>query len=239
MRPDYNLEAARRWLDTAYPTEKHNAGGDCLNPKCDYEFTDRDKSDMITNSGWFTCEKCGWTHNYLDEAYNMYGQPGGSTKAGISMDDMGNLGEEIIARMIDVPGVGHVMERFVQKKYPVDFIIGQYAVEVKTNHSEAQPRFKLGGADERREKAVWAAERNLQPALIGVRLNFYTDTADIFFRAGLTDTWIGNQKLQHIDSQNFADLNPFPNPIDVPSALYLPEDDETPARATYEDDIPF
>lgn len=242
MRPDYNLQAARRWLDAKYPTEIHSAGGDCINPKCDYEFTDADKTEIVDSSGWFICPQCDYSYNYLDEAYNTYdwqGRPtGGWTRAGITMDEMGGIGEEIVARLGAIEGVGQIIERHPTKQFPVDFTIGRYACEVKTNHSEAQPRFKLGGKAEVQEKAAWAAQNGLVPALVGVRLNFYTDKADVFFREGLTDTWIGNEKLRWITQVSFKDLNPFRSDEDVPPALYLPEDDETPARGYY-DDIPF
>jgi hypothetical protein len=68
-----------------------------------------------------------------------------------------------------------------------------------------------------------------------VRLNFYTDKADIFFREGLTDTWIGNAQLMHVATVDFTNLNPFKNPSDVPPASELPDDDSTPPV----DDIPF
>lgn len=77
-------------------------------------------------------------------------------------------------------------------------------------------------------KEYYCLQNNLVPALVGVRLNFYTDKADIFFREGLTDTWIGNKLLQHISTEDFSDLNPFKTPQDVPPSSELPEDDETP-----------
>lgn len=58
---------------------------------------------------------------------------------------MGRLGESIIARMGQLPGVGTITTIFELKNNPIDAIIGSYGVEIKTNHSEAQPRFKLGG----------------------------------------------------------------------------------------------
>lgn len=47
--------------------------------------------------------------------------------------------------MGQLPGVGTITTIFELKNNPIDAIIGSYGVEIKTNHSEAQPRFKLGG----------------------------------------------------------------------------------------------
>jgi hypothetical protein len=63
-------------------------------------------------------------------------------------------------------------------------------------------------------------------------LNFYSSRADIFFREGLIDTWIGNTNLRHIGTTDFSGLNPFKN--DVPPVSELPEDDSTPSGG-----IPF
>jgi hypothetical protein len=83
----------------------------------------------------------------------------------------------------------------------------------------------LGDARERQMKVKHVNENNLRPGLIGVRLNFYTDKADVYFREGFTDTWIGNPKLRHIATVDFSKWNPFKNPEDVPPASELPDDD--------------
>ena len=235
---NWNLLQYQRWQNQQYPNEAHGLEGDCINPKCDYRFTYEDIQDMEDNSGWFTCPNCGWSYNYLDET-------GGYTRAGLSLDQMGNIGESVVDRLGEIPNVGPVTI-YVVKNHPIDGVAGQYGLEVKTNHSEAQPRFKIGGNPiylpeldrtlrPREAKEYYCKQNGLVPALVGVRLNFYTDMADVFFREGLTDTWIGNPQLQHVGQVNFSDLNPFKDPQDVPPASELPDDDATPPV----DDIPF
>jgi len=120
---------------------------------------------------------------------------------------------------------------------PIDFHIGPYGVEVKTNHSESTPRFKLtGGGSRSRAEAIqtmiaFCSQQKLIPAMIGVRLNFYTDKADIFFRQGLADTWIGSSSLQHVATVDFTNLNPYKTPSEVPSPQDLPDESDS--------DIPF
>lgn len=144
-------------------------------------------------SGWFVCPKCGWGYNYFDQDIRQ------TTKVGLTLDQMGNLGEEIVGRMGEIPGVGPISIMYGLKNHPIDAVIGSYGVEIKTNHSEAQARFKMGGENifipelgravrPKAAKEYYCQQNGLVPALIGVRLNFYTDKADIFFREGMTDT---------------------------------------------------
>jgi len=223
------IERANQFFNDLYPDEVHNLGGHCMNPKCDYVFTDADERDIEMANGWFTCPKCNQTFNYQDDLYN-YGRPGGSTRAGLTMDQMGTIGENIVAKLGKIDGVGQVLESHAFKGFPIDFTIGPYGVEVKTNHSEAQARFKLGGGFERQQKIKYVNEHRLKPGLLGVRLNFYTNRADLFFRPAFTDTWIGNPQMKHVASVDFSEFNPFKRPEDVPPASQLPDDDA---------DIPF
>jgi hypothetical protein len=237
----YNTLQAQRFYNQLYPNEQHGVGGDCMNPKCDYVFTPQDEKDIRQDSGWFTCPKCGWTYNYLEDISE---RPGGYTRAGLTVTKMGQIGETIVGRLGSLPGVGQIITMTEDYNHPIDAIIGPYGCEIKTNHSEAQPRFKIGGSPviyngksvpARAAKIMYCHENNLIPGLVGVRLNFYTDKADIFFRAAMSDTWIGTSTLERVATVDFRDLNPFPNPTDVPPPNELPEDDTTPADA----DIPF
>lgn len=234
---NWNQLQAERYLESLRPKEIHNVGGDCINPLCDYPFTFDDIKHMENYSGWFTCPQCGLTYNYMDDRPQK-------TKAGITMDEMGTIGEKIIEQMGEIPGIGPIT-LYNLKTNPIDAVAGSYGIEIKTNHSEAQPRFKIGGewvyvpelgraVTPRKSKEIYCEANGLIPALIGVRLNFYTSIADIFWREGLTDTWIGNKQLTYLGQQDFKSLNPFPTPGSVPTAAELPEDDSTPV-----DDIPF
>ena len=210
----------RPYLETLNPGEVHGEQGDCANPLCPYQFTPADRKEMVQTGGWFTCPHCDMTWNYSTK-------PGSTIKVGITPTQLGDIGEDLIDEMHNVPDVGAVIWRHPEAQDPLDFIIGGYGVEVKTNHSEAQPRFKLGGQYERAQKIQKAMELGLTPALIGVRLNFYTNIADIFFRPQMSDTWIGQPGLDHIGQVNFSHLNPFKKPQDVPSVNNLPDDDES------------
>lgn len=234
---NYSLLNAQVFLNGLYPDEQHGVGGDCINPKCDYKFTEQDIQSMAQNRGWFTCPKCGQTYNLNDDNFTS-----GTNKAYMTPTEMGNIGESIVEKMGTIPGLGQITWISNQHNFPIDLIAGEYGVEVKTNHSEAQPRFKMGGGayganptrkQPAQEKAIYCYENGLTPALVGVRLNFYTDKADVFVRPGaFTDTWIGSGSLQHAATVDFTSLNPYKNPHDVPPPSELPEDDT-------DADIPF
>lgn len=231
---DWNAIQAQKYLNQLYPTEQHGLGGDCVNPKCDYEFTPADEATMAQHSGWFTCPQCQLTYNYLDESG---GKP---SRSGLTPTEMGQIGEKVVIGMHTIPQLGAITWVSDEYNSPIDLIAGQFGCEVKTNHSESQARFKLGGGaygqntnrgTPAAEKIQYCQAKGLVPALIGVRLNFYTDKADVFVRPGsLTDTWIGAGALQHVAQIDFTALNPFKNPHDVPPPSELPDDDS---------DIPF
>lgn len=225
---NYNMVAAQKWLNQLYPTEVHSVGGDCVNPKCDYEFTPQDEAEIAQDSGWFTCPKCNLTYNYLDESERRY------NRVGMSPTEMGDIGEKVVEGMGTIPILGSISWASHDRTFPIDLIAGEYGVEVKTNHSEAQPRFKMGGGAygpnqdkiPAKVKAEYCFQNGLRPALVGVRLNFYHNTADIFVRPdSFTDTWIGAAALQHAATVDFTALNPYKNPHDVPPPSSLPEDD--------------
>lgn len=226
-----SLLSAQRYINSLYPNEEHNAGGDCMNPRCDYVFTPQDWKDIEMASGWFTCPKCGYTYNYLDPDYSGWSQPGGRTRSGLTLAQMGSLGENVVESMAEVPSLGKVIQIIPDYKFPIDAIIGAHGVEIKTIHSEAQPRFKIGGpsvggVSARASKIRYCEAHNLIPAMVGVRLNFYTSKADVFARIGMADTWIGSVNMPLVATVPFA--NPFPDPSEVPPPSELPDDDDIP-----------
>lgn len=212
------------------PNEQHTVdpGAHCENPKCGYHFTPQDEAQIQQQHGEFTCPRCGWTQSIYgnEPTLNTWSQgqsiaPGGRTNSGLTPTEMGRIGEQIVLRMGELPGVGPITPASDQYTYPIDCIVttqqGKFGCEIKSNHSTAQERFKITGNP--KGKARWCLENGLKPALIGVRLNFYTDKAYIFFREGFTDTWISNAAMLHIATVDFADLNPFKSPDPQAQAL--------------------
>ena len=220
------------YLQELAPNEQFEVpheGGHCVNPKCRMQFDD----SMLDMSGDITCPNCGTQNN----VWSIYDQPGGTTRAGLTPTAMGQIGEKVIEEMHEIPGVGTIAWMHDTYTSPIDCIVesqrGKFGCEIKTNHAQSQEQFKLGDRAERTGKIKYCLENGLKPALIGVRLNFYTDLAYVFFREGMSDTWYSNQKMMHVATINFAHLNPFKSPdpaarhTEIENA-HLPDSDDTP-----------
>jgi hypothetical protein len=164
-------------------------------------------------------EEQEWTPRFITDVDTgkQVLNPGGFAHAGLTVKQMGDIGEAVVMRLGELPGVGAIMPMPTGAyNQPLDCMVenprGRFGCEIKANHSQAQPRFKIGGRDERLAKIEECYLNGLKPALIGVRLNFFTNLAYVFFREGLTDTWIGNDRMMHVGTFNFEDLNPFRSP---------------------------
>ena len=233
--------------ELAGPNEQHrlDPNSHCVNPKCDQQFDET----MVEPNGSVVCPKCGTEQNVANDAKSHIPDPdgsgkavlnpGGVTRSGLSLDQMGHIGEQVVLGLGDVPGIGSITPASSAKNFPIDAIIhgqhGDFGVEIKANHSEAQERFKMGGKEERAKKIAYCMANGLKPAFIGVRLNFYTDKAYIFFREGLTDTWISNKQMIHVGTFDFSHLNPYKSPDPQAQAVAV-ENAHLPDQATGESD---
>lgn len=219
----------------AGPDEQHHIDptAHCINPKCGYHFSQNEMQDIDDHGGEFTCPHCGTTSNYLNDAKSHIPDPdgsgkavlnpGGITRSGLTPEEMGTIGEKLVLGLGEIPGVGPIVPASDQYNFPIDAIItgqqGKFGVEIKSNHSQAQERFKIGKKKERDAKLVYCYQNGLKPALVGVRLNFFADKAYVFFREGMTDTWISNKKMTYIGVFDFSHLNPFKSPDPQAQAL--------------------
>lgn len=233
---------------TLWPDEPHGKGGDCPNPYCDYELTPQDWEESFYHGGQFQCPQCGYTWNVgaADPDFMVRDR----TRAGMSLMQMGQIGEDVIKQWAEeegqIPGVGQIIWESPDYHDPIDLVAGQYAIEAKTLHSEAFPRFKIAadpGSGARRADVIRKKMERMQelskhfgtplyPAMIGVRLNFYTNRADFFFSTEYKDRLM--TAMTHIGYTDFTNLNPFKNLEDIP-ATSLPQQGET----SDDSDIPF
>lgn len=239
--PKYLDMANRLWG----PQESHGIESDCPNPYCDYMLTDQDWYDIEEAGGQFTCPNCGWVANFATLSGGRQ-----RTRSGLTLEGMGRLGEDIVKAWLlqhgEIPGIGGLVWESPGYQDPIDLVIGSYAIEVKTLHSESYPRFKIGGIEgsknrqgiiqdkiARTKELSDLLEMPLEPAVLGVRLNFYTNRADFFFKVGLKDFMM--TAMDHLGEFDFTALNPYRDPTDVPPASMLPEEGWT----ENDDDIPF
>jgi hypothetical protein len=238
--------------DTLWPGESHGIASDCPNPYCNYNLTEQDISDAEFHGGDFECPNCGWSYNI---SHLLTGDTRQRTRAGMTPLVMGQIGEQIIKQWADengeIPGVGRIIWESPDYKDPIDLVAGQYAIEAKTLHSESYPRFKIAadpGSGASRSYVIRKKMERMQqlsqhlgipliPAMIGVRLNFYTNRADFFFQNEYKDRLM--TAMTHLGSTDFSKLNPFKNPEDVAQQSLPHQGDTTGAGLVGDADIPF
>jgi len=148
----------------------------------------------------------------------------------------GGVGTEEIVKRARMLPCGPIVQDLnaIMMKPPVDFQAGSegryWGIEVKANHALAAPRFKVSGSPAKRQRMIqFCQERGWRQGFCGVRLNFYTSKADVFFREGFTDTWLGTDMMQYVGEFDFADLNPFrgfDGQVNVPDNL--PDESSAP-----------
>lgn len=225
--------------NTMWPNESHGINADCPNPYCDYMITPQDVEHAEHTGGAFECPKCRWQY---DLSPYLWGDNRERTRSGMSLQSMGQLGEDVVKKFVDenggIPGLGELLWESPDYHDPIDIVAGDYALEVKSLHSESFPRYKIAadpGSGARRADVIQKKhqrlaelsqhlEKPLYPGLLGVRLNFYTNRADLFFAPEYKDRMM--TAMQPVGYTDFSNLNPFPNPEDVTS-MQLPPQGET------------
>src|ERR1039457_6705529 len=126
------LEAAGWWKCPG----KLNTGKPCnfwLNPQT--------KQRVENSSGYVTCPRCHRTTNLM-EHLPWHGpqdpiefDPGGTTKIGIPLNDQGQIGENLVAGMKEIPGYGPITwwhPGGAGMQSPLDGATSDWGIEVKT-----------------------------------------------------------------------------------------------------------
>lgn len=228
------------------PNENHGISSDCPNPYCDYMMTDDDWNAIEFSRGYFDCPKCGW-RSYMPEAMGESTRQ--RTRSGMSLSDMGSLGEEIVFDHLQKQPftIGQLVWKSPTYNDPIDAVIGQFAAEIKSLHSEAFPRVKIAAdpsfknrgdtirAKEQRVRELQAQLGTpLEGSMLAVRINFFNNRADFFHAVGFKDRLL--TAMEHIATTDFTHLNPFSNPADVPAVAEMEEQGWTVSE---DDGIPF
>jgi hypothetical protein len=127
----------------------------CLNPMCDFHFS---PERMSSHDAMDTldCPNCQRSYNMLDSApFAQAGggndssySAGGGTIAGISMKDQGEIGEDIVRSLGEIPGYGSITwwhEGGAQAASPLDGGTADWGVEVKTLNVDAKNQMGYKG----------------------------------------------------------------------------------------------
>lgn len=174
----------------------------CRNQLCQHMF-DPAAIAPVPNQTWqdmrHTCSHCG-----LDQYPHLKpGSPGGGTNSGLSMEEQGQIGEDLVEKMRVIPGYGQIVwwhKGGATSPSALDGATPAWGIEVKSfNWSNVRKRGQINNKDKPakaravNDPAIFASEMNdpsldavlsqlhLQGLLgILVLLDFETGTADIF-----------------------------------------------------------
>lgn len=113
-------------------------------------------------------------------AYNV----GGGTIAGLSLAEQGNLAEDIVERIGDLPGYGPITGRHSTYQSPVDLYCGDWAIEVKSVNADGKHLRFWPGSQRDRTSRNQRAEAEGFKGILGVLvvLNYRTSQADVYAR---------------------------------------------------------
>ncbi len=194
----------------------------CINPACAY----------MHAPGLYeqNCPKCetGPEHLYDVIGDSLFESPGGSTRVGLSMKAQGDLGEELVKSLGELPGYGPITWWSEEYTSPLDGACGEWGIEVKSaNVDNAAVQFNIG-ADEKITKNAAAAQAGYKGILaILVVFDYRRSVADIYGREFTLAPWGRHPTTrQELSGLGFYRANkkyrlleeiPFQNPFMTPT----------------------
>lgn len=216
---------------------------------------DLDQRHDLTDTGHVPCvnPSCGWMHSPgqheqecpqchstpADEAtfYDPAGSlaPGGWTRSGLTMTSQGQLGEQIVQDLHEIPGYGPITWWATAYNSPLDGGTADWGIEVKTANVDAVQQFVVG-KDEKVTKNAAAEDMGYKGILgILVVLDYRRSVADIYAREFTLEPWlggngrwsqgIGRYRKQH--GYHLVKEQPFTNPFMTPTHP-APQNPEVP-----------
>lgn len=211
---------------------------------CDFWLDPAQKNQIEHSNGYFTCPRCQHSFDLMDElpSHGLTGAPegvepeaftaGGKTRIGLPLGDQGQIGENIVAKLGELPGYGPITwwhPGGATSASPLDGSTAEWGIEVKTlNYDNLHHRFAPGG--ERgdlniQDKNNMAQEMGLKGVLgVLVMLDYRRDVADIYVKEMPLDPWRNAQgkwqqgvaQFRKNTAQHLVAEVPFPNPYKNP-----------------------
>jgi hypothetical protein len=176
---------------------------------CDFWLDPTHKTQIEHSSGYFTCPRCQQSFDLMDElpSHGISGAPegvdeeafqaGGKTRIGLPLGDQGQIGENLVANMGDIPGYGPIVwwhPGGATSGSPLDGATKEWGIEVKTlGYDSTHHRFSPGGEYGPKtidDKNKMAEEMGLKGVLgILVLLDYRRDVADIYVKEMPLEPW--------------------------------------------------
>lgn len=227
-----------RQLPPATPQQLHAAGWmDC--PRChNFWLSPENKAKVESAGGYFTCPKCRMTtdllhnlpwHGVTEPDHYPKGNTGGGTAIGLPMADVGQIAENIVHKMGEIPGYGPIVwwhPGQAAANAPLDAATAEWGIEIKAIVYDSASHFwHPGSGTEVAAKNEAARQMGLQGVLgIAVVLNFRNDTADVYVKPMPLEPWANSQgtslsgavKWHKRTGQKIASNVPFDSPYKDP-----------------------
>ena len=235
----------------------------CLTGTCPFFLSPEAQSDIQNRGGYYTCPICRKSYDLLhtlpwhgvsdeaevyqninqDQRLNQW-KSGGGTKIGISMTSQGQLGEDLVKQMGEIPGYGVINwwhPGGAASQSPLDGTTKDWGIEVKTiGYDAMHHRWIPGGVrrnadgsirDEKAEKTQAAVEMGKMGVLgVLVLLDYRRSVADIYVRAFPTEEGIKTFRTTQSNVTHLVKEVPFRNPL---------MDPHSPEPQVVQDNIPF
>ena len=156
---------------------------------CEFHISPEAQMYVQDKGGYYTCPRCGQSHDLMHDLpwHGMTEdqfKPGGGTKIGLHMKEQGDIGEDLVFSLKQLPGYGPITWKSPTYNSPLDMATDEWGIEVKTlGYDAIHHRFVPGRPKEKMEKNEMAVARNLKGVLgVLVLLNYRTGLADIYVR---------------------------------------------------------
>jgi hypothetical protein len=216
-----NLQSAG--YQPCYGTRRSNGMG----VPCDFHIAPEAQQQVADKGGYYTCPRCRESYDLMsdlpwhgasDEQFNAEGfSAGGGTRIGLSLKDQGQIGEDLVSNLPELPGYGPIVWRSNSYNSPLDMATKDWGIEVKTlGYDAIHHRFIPGRPQEKIDKNEMAVAKGYKGVLgVLVLLNYRTSKADIFVKEYPVNlaTGQGVGAFRSGSGQHLVAEVPFKNPF--------------------------
>jgi hypothetical protein len=216
--PDHILRAPGDGIIARTPEEveaaEHLGYVKCHTPTCPFLLSPETVKRIESTTGYYTCARCRQSYHLMNE-WPPYGvspeeaemnartdfergnsfNPGGGTRSGNTLSDVGQIGEDLIEQMKQIPGYGPITwwhGASARDPSPLDGTTQDWGIEVKTIDKTAlNHRFIAGGRQRNQggtrneiESKEHAAQELGKQGILGILviIDYYTSTADVYVK---------------------------------------------------------
>lgn len=184
------------YKDPATPQQLVAAGWTLCPRSGDFWISPENMEKIKQDNGYFTCPKCHLSslmveglpwHGVKEPDYYPGGNTGGGTSIGLPMEDVGQIAENVITGLGQIPGYGPITwwhPGGSASKAPLDGTTKEWGIECKgAVYDSVGHFFKPGDYYEKMAKDRAARQLGLKGVLgVLVLLNFRNDLADVYVK---------------------------------------------------------